>query len=118
MSLNHRQRHQLDRMEARLLRSDPQLAAMLAVFGRLSAAERMPAWEQEAGRQDRIRQAAALISRATAAMAAAIGLLLSAVLALLAAFLMGSRAGQRQRARLEAGPGSGADGRPAPADRR
>jgi hypothetical protein len=117
MSLNYRQRHQLYRMEARLLRSDPQLAAMLAVFGRLSAAERMPAWEQVAGRPDRIGQAAALISRATATVAAAIGLLLSAVFALLAAVVTGSRARPRQRTGQQAGPGPGADGRPDPADR-
>jgi hypothetical protein len=117
MSLNYRQRHQLYRMEARLLRSDPRLAAKLAAFGRLSAGERMPAWEQVAGRQDRVRQAAALIARAITTMAAAIGLLLSAVFALLAAVVMGSRARPRQRARQQAGPGPGAGGRPDPADR-
>ena len=116
MSLNHRQRHQLYRIEARLLRSDPQLAAMLAVFGRLAAGQRMPAWEQVANRQDRIRQAAAVIARAIAIMAAAIGLLVSAVLALLAAVVMGSRARPPQRTRQQAGPGPEADGRPDPAD--
>jgi hypothetical protein len=116
MSLNHRQRHQLYRMEARLFRSDPQLAAMLAVFGRLSAGQRMPAWEQIANRQDRIRQAAALIARAIATMTTAIGLLLSAVLALLTAVVMGSRARPAQRTRQQAGPGPGADDHPDPAD--
>ena len=43
MSLSHRQQHQLHRIETGLLRSDPQLAAMLGVFGRLSAGEAMPA---------------------------------------------------------------------------
>lgn len=37
MSLSHRQQHQLYRIEADLLQSDPQLAAMLGVSGRLSA---------------------------------------------------------------------------------
>ncbi len=36
MSLSHRQQHQLHRIETGLLRSDPQLTAMLGVFGRLS----------------------------------------------------------------------------------
>ena len=44
MSLNRRQRHQLHRMEARMLRSDPKLVEMLGVFGRLSAGQRMPSW--------------------------------------------------------------------------
>jgi hypothetical protein len=92
MSLNHRQRHQLHRIETRLLRSDPQLAAMLGVFGRLSAGQRMPGWEQVATRLDRIRQAAVLIVTAIAVIGAAIGLLLRAVLALLTAVLMGVRA--------------------------
>jgi hypothetical protein len=112
MSLNHRERHQLYRMEARLLRSDPKLAGMLAVFGRLSAGQRMPAWEQVASRQGRIGQAAALIARAIAIMAAAIGLLLS----VLAAVVMGGRARPPQRTRQQADPGRGADGRPDPAD--
>ena len=43
MSLNHRQRHQLYRMEGRLFRSDPQLAARLSMFGRLCAGQAMPA---------------------------------------------------------------------------
>jgi len=117
MSLNHRQLHRLHRIESGLLRSDPQLAAMLAMFGRLTASQQLPTWEQLATRPDRIRQAAALIARTTATMAAAIGLLLSAVLALLAAAMMGSRARPRQRTRQHAGPRPGADGRPDPADR-
>ena len=92
MSLNYRQRCQLHRMEARLLRSDPRLAAMLGVFGRLSAGQHMPAWEQLATRRDRIRQAAALIMEAIVLMAAAIRLLFGAVLTLLAAVVVGDRA--------------------------
>ena len=116
MSLNHRQRHQLHRIEARLLRSDPRLAAMLGVFGRLSAGQHMPAWEQVATRQDRIRQAAALIVKAVAVMASAIRLLLSAVLALFTAVVMGGRARPPLRTRQQARPSPGADGRPDPAE--
>jgi Protein of unknown function (DUF3040) len=91
MSLSHRQQHQLYRIESRLLRSDPHLAAMLAMFTRLSAGQRLPAWEHVATRPDRIRQAAALIAMAIAAIAAAVGLLAGAVLALLTAIIMGRR---------------------------
>jgi len=115
MSLNYRQRCQLHRMEARLLRSDPRLAAMLGVFGRLSAGQHMPAWEQLATSRDRIRQAAALIVNAIAIMAAAIHLLFSAVLALFTAVVMG-RARTPRRTHQQARPGPGADGRPDPAD--
>ena len=116
MSLNYRQRCHLHRMEARLLRSDPRLAAMLGVFGRLSAGQDMPAWEQLATRRDRIRQAAALIVNAIAIMAAAIHLLFSAVLALVTAVVMGGRACPPRRTHQQARPGPGADGRPDPAD--
>jgi hypothetical protein len=91
MGLNHRQRHQLHRIEARLLRSDPRLGAKLRVFGKLSAGQRMPAREHIATRQDRIRQATAMIVKAIVLMAAAVGLLFSAVLALFAAVVMGAR---------------------------
>ncbi len=97
MSLNHHQRHQLHRIECGLLRSDPHLAAMLTVFGRLSAAQHMPTWEQLPTRPDRIRQAAASIAKAVTAVAVTIGLLFTAVRALLA------------------GPGSETGGRPGPA---
>jgi hypothetical protein len=113
MSLNYRQQHQLCRIESRLLRSDPHLAAMLAVFARLSADQRMPAREQIATRLDRIRQAAALIAKAVAVTAAAVGFLVSAVLALFTAIIAGSRSAPSQPARTQTG--SGADGRPDPA---
>jgi Protein of unknown function (DUF3040) len=113
MSLNHRQQRQLYRIESRLLRSDPHLAEKLAVFGRLSAGQRMPAWEQMATRLERIRQAAGLIMKAIAIMATAIGLLVTAVLALLTALIMGSRARPPEPARQQTGPGT--DGRPDPA---
>jgi len=83
MILSHHQQHQLQRIETGLFRSDPQLTAMLGIFGKLSAGQTMPAWEQVPTRRDRIRQAAALTVQAITLAAAAIGLLLSAVLALL-----------------------------------
>jgi len=49
MSLNYRQQRQLQRIESLLLRSDPQLAAMLAMFGRLSAGQRMPTADRSSG---------------------------------------------------------------------
>ena len=120
MSLNHRQQYQLHRIESRLLRSDPQLAAMLATFARLSAGQRLPAWEQVASRLDRIRQASALIARAIAGLAAAVSLLGGAILALagavralVTAIVMGSHARPPQPARQQTGPGT--DGRPDPA---
>jgi len=116
MSLSHHQQHQLHRIQTGLLRADPQLAAMLGIFGRLSASQAMPAWEQVPTSRDRIRQAAALTVQAVTLAAAAIGLLLSAILALLLAV-----AGTRHRRRRPApGPertrrGRGAGGRPDPA---
>ena len=92
MSLNYRQQRQLQRIESLLLRSDPQLAATLAMFGRLAAGQRMPVREQAATRLDRIRQATALIAKVVAAMSAAIDLFVSAVLALFTALVMGSLA--------------------------
>jgi len=92
MSLNHRQLHRLSRIESGLLRSDPQLAAMLAVFAGLAAGEHLPAWEQLPTRQDRIQQAAAAIVRAITIVTAALSLLLNAVRALVTAVVMGDRA--------------------------
>ena len=116
MSLSHHHQRQLHRIETGLLRADPQLAEMLGIFGKLSAGQAMPAWEQVPARRDRVRQAAALTVEAVTLAAAAIGLLLSAVLALLIVV-----AGPRHRHRLPAprrertSPGRGADGRPDPA---
>jgi epoxide hydrolase-like predicted phosphatase len=59
MSLHHRQRHRLHLIETRLLRSDPQLAGMPGMFGRLSVGQAMPSWEQMSSRKGGIRQAAA-----------------------------------------------------------
>jgi len=105
VSLSHHHQRQLHRIETGLLRADPQLAEMLGIFGKLSAGQTMPAWEQVPTRRDRIQQAAALTVEAVTLAAAAIGLLLSAVLALLIVV-----AGPRHRYRLH--PGTSA---PAPA---
>jgi hypothetical protein len=83
MSLNHRQQRQLYRIEARLRRSEPHLAAMLTVFGRLSAGQCLPAWEQVSSRRDPIGQAATQIARAIAVLAATAIFLSSAVIALI-----------------------------------
>ena len=115
MSLSHHHQRQLYRIESGLLQADPQLAAMLGIFGKLSAGQAMPAWEQVPTRRDRVRQAAALTVQAVTLAAAAIGLLLNAILALL--IVVGTRHGHRLPA---PGPertrrGRGADGRPDPA---
>ena len=115
MSLKHHHQRQLHRIETGLLQADPQLAAMLGIFGKLSASQAMPSWEQVPTRRDRIRQAAALTVQAIALAAAAIGLLLSAILALVIAV-----AGPRHRRRPAPGPvptrrGRRAGGRPDPA---
>ena len=112
MSLSHHQQHQLHRIETGLLRSDPQLTAMLGISGRLSAGEIMPVREQMPSRQHSIRQAAALTVTATTAAAEATALLLRAVLALVIA------AGPRRRHRRPTPApertrrGRGAGGRP------
>ena len=115
MSLSHHQQRQLYRIESGLLRADPPLAEMLGIFGKLTAGQAMPAWEQVPARRDRVRQAAALTVQAVTLAAAAVGLLFSAVLALL--IVVGTRHGHRLPA---PGPertrrGRGADGRPDPA---
>jgi DUF3040 family protein len=84
MSLSHHHQNQLQLIEAGLRRSDPQLAARLSVFGRLSVGQAMPAREHASSGRDRIRQAAALIAETISVVAAAIVLLLRAVLALVA----------------------------------
>jgi Protein of unknown function (DUF3040) len=100
MSLNRRQLHRLRRIESGLLRSDPHLAAMLAVFAGLAAGEHLPAWEQLGTRPGRIRQAAALIVKAVTLLATAVALLLDAVRGLVRAVVTGDRA----RPRVEGAP--------------
>ena len=117
MSLSHHQQHQLHRIEAGLLRADPQLAAMLGIFGRLSAGQAMPSWEQVPTRRDRVRQAAALTVQAVALAAAAVGLLLSAILALVIVVAGRPRpaAGAPPPGPERTRRGRGAGGRPDPA---
>jgi Protein of unknown function (DUF3040) len=107
MSLNHAERHQLHRIESRLLRSDPHLAAMLAVFGGLCDGQGLPAREQLATRQGRIRRSAAPIVTAIVVMTAAIRTLVRTVDALLAAAITRSLGRPPQRARQQADPGTG-----------
>jgi Protein of unknown function (DUF3040) len=104
MSLNHRQLHRLHRIESGLLRSDPHLAAMLAVFAGLAAGEHLPAWEQLATRPGRIRQAAALIVKAVTLLATAVALLLDAVRGLVRAVVTGDQARPRTRGTSAAQP--------------
>ena len=94
MSLSYHQQYRLRLIEAGLLTSDPQLAGMLGVFGRLCTDRGMPAWEQVPSRKDRIRQAVALLIEAITVVAAAISLLLRTVLVLASAAI------PRQRPRL------------------
>jgi len=116
MNLSHHHQRQLHRIETGLLGADPQLAEMLGIFGKLSAGQAMPSWEQVPTRRDRVRQATALTVQAVTLAAAAIGLLLSAIFALVIVV-----AGTHRGRRLPApGPerirrGRGADGRPDPA---
>ena len=102
MSLSPHYQNQLHLIQAGLLRSDPQLAARLSIFGRLCADQAMPAWEQVPCRHDRIRQAAALTAETISVVAAAIFLFLRAVLAVVAAVVPG---GRRERARPRLGSG-------------
>ena len=115
MSLSHHHQRQLYRIESGLLQADPQLAAMLGIFGKLSASQAMPSWEQVPTRRDRVRQGAALTMQAVTLAVAAVGLLLSALLALL--IVVGTRHSHRLPA---PGPertrrSRGSDGRSDPA---
>ena len=79
MNLNYRQQHQLRRLEAGLRRADPHLGAMFGIFGRLYPHQVMPAWEQPRvpSSRDRIPRAVRWTFAAPAAVARAIGVLLS-----------------------------------------
>ena len=46
MSLPYRQERLLRRADRALCQSDPDLASMLSIFARITASERLPAWEQ------------------------------------------------------------------------
>ena len=74
MSLSYHQQRQLRRIEADLLRSDPDLAAITRMFSKLSQAEHMPAEERvppEAAGQGRLRRAASRIAAVLTQVAAA-----------------------------------------------
>jgi hypothetical protein len=113
MSINYAERHQLHRIESRLFRSDPHLAAMLAVFDRLCDGQCLPAQEQLATRHGRIRHSAALIAKAIAAVMAAMLNLLRTVDVWLTAVTRKSVGLPLKPTRQQARPGT--DGRPDPA---
>ena len=46
MTLPYRQERLLRRADRALCQSDPDLASMLSIFARITAPERLPAWEQ------------------------------------------------------------------------
>lgn len=69
--LTRREQHRLRRIDAALGRSDPQLAAIMALFGRLYRGEAMPAWEHGPRRLGRLRRSAAWILVALAVSAPA-----------------------------------------------
>ena len=113
MSINYAERHQLHRIESRLFRSDPHLAAMLAVFDRLCDGQCLPDREQLVTRHGRIWRSAALIVKAIAVVIVAVRNLVRAVDAWLTAVIMRSLGHPPQPTRQQAGPGTG--GRPDPA---
>jgi hypothetical protein len=53
MTLTYRQERLLRRADRALSQSDPDLATMLTIFARITAAERLPAWEQLGARLTR-----------------------------------------------------------------
>ena len=114
MNLHYRKQYQLHLIETRLMRSDPRLAGMLGVFGRLSDGQAMPFWEQVSSRKDRIRQAAALLAEAVPLAAAALSLLLSAVLAFVTAVVLGDRTRPSVRQHSRARPSTPQRGRTRP----
>jgi hypothetical protein len=61
MTIRNQDQHKLRLIKFGLLRSDPQLVAMMNVFSGLTAGQGMPSWEQMPTRGDRVREAAALI---------------------------------------------------------
>jgi Protein of unknown function (DUF3040) len=66
MMLTRWEQHQLRRTEAALLRSDPQLAAIIAMFGRLYRGEAMPARDHRPRPLGRLRRSAAWVLAALA----------------------------------------------------
>jgi hypothetical protein len=72
MSVMYRTRQQLRGIETGLVASDPKLAGILSVFGRLCAGQPLPAWEQMPSLRSRIQQAAALLVATITVVTAAI----------------------------------------------
>jgi len=58
MTLPYRQERLLRRTDRALSESDPDLASMLSIFARITAAERLPAWEQRRHRLGWVGRAA------------------------------------------------------------
>lgn len=50
MTLSYREERLLRRTDRALSQSDPDLASMLSIFARITAAEGLPAWEQRRAR--------------------------------------------------------------------
>ena len=84
MSLSYCEQRQLRGIEARLLGSEPHLAGMLEMFGRLYRGQDMPASEQVASRQGSDRRAAKRTAAAFSAVAVAICVMFSAAVSLIA----------------------------------
>ena len=88
MTIRNEDRRKLRLIKFGLLGSDPQLVAMMNVFSGLTAGQGMPAWEQMPTRRDRVREAAALVMTALVTAAAAAGLMLRGLAALVAAVMI------------------------------
>ena len=71
MNLTRCEQRQLRRIEAAVRRSDPRLAAIMGMFGRLYSGEEMPASEHEPRPQNHLRRSAAWIVAALATAAPA-----------------------------------------------
>lgn len=71
MNLTRCEQRQLRHIEAAVRRSDPRLAAIMGMFGRLYSGEEMPASEHEPRSQNHLRRSAAWIVAALATAAPA-----------------------------------------------
>ena len=70
MTIPYRQRWLLRRMDRRLCRSDPHMAAMLAIFARLTTGEAITSIEQADRPDTRVRRCLAWLGTALAGMVA------------------------------------------------
>lgn len=112
MRLPFRHSWQLRRIERRLCRSEPHLAAMLVIFARLSAGEAATGLEYLPGPMSRVRLVLTVLAGAVTAAAAAAAWALRKAGSLCARTL---RLGRRGRAPLSAAPtarGATGPGRP------